>query len=217
MTGSNNDERLLNSVLVKLTERPLSKKDVQTAVELSSSSYNEAWKKGTLLTADRLILAAKNLRLNPVELLAECGVIAAADAVNYVEKRRREAAVFFSSGYEQDVSRTSDRPAPGPPPSLDDLEVVASRREKQSDRNYGTETDRNAPHEVEFYDISAGTYFGRVVMPNRDEAEEAARIKLTQLGEPVAGIERAIRYAGYTAADTRAGGYGVRICEVNRG
>lgn len=210
MTGSNNDERLLNSVLVKLTERPLSKKDVQTAVELSSSSYNEAWKKGTLLTADRLILAAKNLRLNPVELLAECGVIAPSDAVNYVEKRRREAAVFFTSAI-------GDRPAPGPPPSIDDPEVAASRREKQSDRNYGTQTDRDAPHEVEFYDISAGNYFGRRVLGSRGEAEEVARVKLTELGEPMAGIERAIRYAGYTVADTRAGGYGVRICEVNKG
>lgn len=102
----------LYSTLVALTKRKLGMAEIYEAVNLGSSQYNDLRKAGRLVTPDRVILAANYFGLNPVELLAECGVIGPRDAVTYVEERRREAAEFFGmSDDDPSVSGPSKRVA----------------------------------------------------------------------------------------------------------
>ncbi|EIU04340.1 hypothetical protein MA5S0422_3943 [Mycobacteroides abscessus 5S-0422] len=68
--------------------------------------------------------------------------------------------------------------------------------------------------EVEFYDPRTDSNFGRMVAPTRKEAERLAREELLRLGEAKENVDNAVRNAGYTVADTRHGGYGVRIAEL---
>lgn len=96
----------LYSILVALTKRKLAMAEIYEAVNLGSSQYNDLRKAAKLVTPDRVVLAARYFGLNPVELLAECGIIGRRDAVAYVEQRRREAAEFF------DVAE--DRPSSTP-------------------------------------------------------------------------------------------------------
>jgi hypothetical protein len=69
--------------------------EVYEAVGLGSSQYNDLRKTGKLVNADRVISAAEYFGLNPVELLAACGIIAPADAVAYVDEKREAAAAFL--------------------------------------------------------------------------------------------------------------------------
>lgn len=87
------DDDPLYSVLVA---HKLSMTEVYEAAGVGSSQYHDLRKAGRLLSADRVLRAARHFGINPVELLAECGVISPRDAVDYVEAHRREAADFFT-------------------------------------------------------------------------------------------------------------------------
>lgn len=91
----NSDQIRLMMVLSQAAGRPLTNKDIQQAVELQPSSYHDAIRRGALITADRIMTAARNLGANPVELLIACGLIEPREAVEYVQQRQQEAAVFF--------------------------------------------------------------------------------------------------------------------------
>jgi hypothetical protein len=81
-------------LLTGLAGRRLTQKDIYEAFELSKGQYYEARKDGKLFRrADRIVAAARSLDINPVELLvALVPGVDIADAVEYVEKRRNEAA-----------------------------------------------------------------------------------------------------------------------------
>jgi hypothetical protein len=76
----------LDAVLSYLVGRRLSTREVYDALELSRSTYYEQRDQGRLITADNLISAARNLDLNPVDLLIRYGLIPASAAVEYVEE-----------------------------------------------------------------------------------------------------------------------------------
>lgn len=94
-TRENPDQIRLMMVLSQAAGRPLTNKDIQQAIGLQPSSYHEAIKRGALITANRIMTAARNLDANPVELLVACGIIDPRDAVEYVQQRQKEASIFF--------------------------------------------------------------------------------------------------------------------------
>lgn len=96
MNENESDEALL-VLLAALAKRRLTNEDIWTAFELSKARFYEARKDGLLFREDRLITAALNLGINPIELLAECESvhgITARDAVKYVDKKRQESELF---------------------------------------------------------------------------------------------------------------------------
>jgi len=60
----------LATVLSYLAGRSLSREEIWTAMELRRSTYYDQLEKGTLITADNLCTAARNLSINRAELLA---------------------------------------------------------------------------------------------------------------------------------------------------
>ncbi|MFT3899615.1 MAG: GntR family transcriptional regulator [Gordonia sp. (in: high G+C Gram-positive bacteria)] len=72
-------------------------------------------------------------------------------------------------------------------------------------------------HIVEFQDITTGDFFGESLHPNRIAAERFAVSILTRLGEPKEFVEQTVSYAGWTCADTRGTGYGIRIYATTMG
>ncbi|MGE2716642.1 hypothetical protein ACQI4L_21510 [Mycolicibacterium litorale] len=58
-----------------MTGRSLSKEEIWTAMELPRSTYYDQLEKGTLLNADNLRTAAKNLGINRAELLTRYRLI----------------------------------------------------------------------------------------------------------------------------------------------
>jgi hypothetical protein len=76
----------LDAVLGYLVGRRLSTREVCAALELSRSTYYEQRDQGRLITADNLITAARNLDLNPVDLLVRYGLVPASAAVEYTDE-----------------------------------------------------------------------------------------------------------------------------------
>jgi hypothetical protein len=68
-----------------LTGRKLTLEEVLAAVEMSRSTFYDRQGKGTLTTTDTLLRAARNLGLNPVDLLIRYGRIAPTEVADYVE------------------------------------------------------------------------------------------------------------------------------------
>lgn len=64
---------------------------------------------------------------------------------------------------------------------------------------------------VEFCKVSDGKSFGHSEHADRDSAERHATKELLRLGESRSDVAAAVSAAGYSFADTRANGYGVRI------
>lgn len=65
----------------------------------------------------------------------------------------------------------------------------------------------------EFQEIRNGRYFGHSEHPTREAAARHAVKTLIELGESRGDAEAAVAVAGWTCADTRHDGYGVRIYE----
>jgi hypothetical protein len=82
-------------VLSYLTGRKLALEEVLAAVEMSRSTYYDRQAKGTLSSTDTLLSAARNLNLNPVDLLIRYGRLAPTDVIDYVEEGRHP---FGSAG-----------------------------------------------------------------------------------------------------------------------
>jgi transcriptional regulator with XRE-family HTH domain len=80
-------------VLSYLTGRKLTLEEVLTAVEVSRSTYYDRQAKGTLPTTDTLLTAARNLGLNPVDLLVRYGRIAPSDVAAYLAEGQQAAAL----------------------------------------------------------------------------------------------------------------------------
>jgi hypothetical protein len=83
---SHDDTKHLDAVLGYLVGRRLSIREVCAALELSRSTYYEQRDQGRLISADNLISAARNLDLNPVDLLVRYGLIAASSVVECAEE-----------------------------------------------------------------------------------------------------------------------------------
>jgi hypothetical protein len=80
------DTKQLDAVLGYLVGRRLSTREICAALELSRSTYYEQRDQGRLISADNLITAARNLDLNPVDLLVRYGLVPASAAVEYAEE-----------------------------------------------------------------------------------------------------------------------------------
>lgn len=89
MVVNRDAEKDLGLVLSYLTGRKLTLDEVLAAVGMSRSTYYDRQGKGTLTTTDTLLRAAKNLRLNPVDLLIRYGRIAPNDVADYLEGEER--------------------------------------------------------------------------------------------------------------------------------
>jgi hypothetical protein len=76
----------LDAVLGYLVGRRLSTREVCDALGLSRSTYYEQRDQGRLISADNLITAARNLDLNPVDLLVRYALIPASAVVEYAEE-----------------------------------------------------------------------------------------------------------------------------------
>uniref|UniRef100_A0A5Q5BKS2 Immunity repressor n=2 Tax=unclassified Mycobacterium TaxID=2642494 RepID=A0A5Q5BKS2_MYCSS len=85
MVMSRDAEKDLGLVLSYLTGRKLTLDEVLAAVGMSRSTYYDRQGKGTLTTTDTLLRAARNLDLNPVDLLIRYGRIAPTDVADYLE------------------------------------------------------------------------------------------------------------------------------------
>ena len=75
----------LGVVLPYLANRPLNKGEIYDALEVPRSTFYDLEKKGELIRADRLITAARNLRINPVKLLARYGLLSEDEAIAYAQ------------------------------------------------------------------------------------------------------------------------------------
>lgn len=87
-TGADADKDL-GLVLSYLTGHKLALDEVLAAVEMSRSTYYDRQARGTLTTTDTLLTAARNLGLNPVDLLVRYGRIDPSDVADYVGDDRR--------------------------------------------------------------------------------------------------------------------------------
>ena len=83
--------------LIALSGRKLAMREIYECFSLSSTQYAEVRREGKLARADRLVHAARNLDINPVELLVTCGTITLTEAVNFVERKRCEAQQFWDA------------------------------------------------------------------------------------------------------------------------
>lgn len=106
MSMGGDAEKDLAVVLSYLTGRKLTLEEVLAAVEMSRSTYYDRQAKGTLTTTDTLLRVARNLGLNPVDLLVRYGRIDPSDVADYVE----EGASPFGTA----TMRTVIRPAAPP-------------------------------------------------------------------------------------------------------
>lgn len=75
----------LSTVLSYLAGRALSKEEIWTAMELPRSTYYDQLEKGTLINADNLRTAAKNLGINRAELLTRYRLIDPAEITSLAE------------------------------------------------------------------------------------------------------------------------------------
>ncbi|BCI53471.1 hypothetical protein NIIDNTM18_27490 [Mycolicibacterium litorale] len=89
MVVSRDAEKDLGLVLSYLTGRKLTLDEVLAAVGMSRSTYYDRQGKGTLTTTDTLLRAARNLDLNPVDLLIRYGRIEPTDVADYLEGDER--------------------------------------------------------------------------------------------------------------------------------
>lgn len=97
----------LYALLAGLTGRRLTNEAIWEAFGLSKAQFYEARKSGKLLNrADRMVMAARRLDINPVELLVELVPgITVDDAIRYVQKRRSLAEPFLSAGHLADDAK----------------------------------------------------------------------------------------------------------------
>jgi hypothetical protein len=104
----------LDAVLGYLVGRRLSTREVCAALELSRSTYYEQRDQGRLISADNLITAARNLNLNPVDLLVRYGLIPASAAIEYAEAISSTVGVVTRTPTRTDTQQvTYDPNAPG--------------------------------------------------------------------------------------------------------
>lgn len=102
----------LYALLTGLAGRRLTNQEIWEAFGLSKAQFYEARRTGKLLQrADRIVAAAHTLGINPVELLVGLVPgIETGDAVEYVEKKRAEAAQFLDRlSASRDVDNISDQ------------------------------------------------------------------------------------------------------------
>jgi hypothetical protein len=114
MAPADGTTKQLDAVLGYLVGRRLSTREVCTALELSRSTYYEQRDQGRLITADNLITAARNLHLNPVDLLVRYGLVQASAVVEYAEEISGTSGVVTRTATRTDTKRpTYDPNAPG--------------------------------------------------------------------------------------------------------
>ncbi|TFV57416.1 hypothetical protein E4P42_16025 [Mycobacterium sp. PS03-16] len=125
-TGADADKDL-GLVLSYLTGRKLTLDEVLAAVEMSRSTYYDRQARGALTTTDTLLTAARNLGLNPVDLLVRYGRIEVSEVADYVEEERHPlgrsmAGPSTLTGLPEQTARrarrtvTPPRPRPDSPP-----------------------------------------------------------------------------------------------------
>jgi transcriptional regulator with XRE-family HTH domain len=106
MVVNRDAEKDLGLVLSYLTGRKLTLDEVLAAVGMSRSTYYDRQGRGTLTTTDTLLHAARNLDLNPVDLLIRYGRIAPTDVADYLEGEEERPFGL----------RTATSPTPANPP-----------------------------------------------------------------------------------------------------
>jgi transcriptional regulator with XRE-family HTH domain len=114
MSMSGDAEKDLAVVLSYLTGRKLTLEEVLAAVEMSRSTYYDRQAKGTLTTTDTLLKAARNLGLNPVDLLVRYGRIEPSDVADFVEEGVHPfgvTTVRLSTRTSPSVKKPRGRPA----------------------------------------------------------------------------------------------------------
>jgi hypothetical protein len=102
------EHKALDTVLSFLVGRRLSTKEICAALEIGRTTYYEQREDGRLISADNLVRAARNLGLNPVDLLVSYGHISSSSAVDYADeiaetpRRRRARRGVALRGMESD-------------------------------------------------------------------------------------------------------------------
>lgn len=76
----------LVAVLSSLTGRRVRIGEIIAALDVGRSTYYEQRDEGRLLSADNLLLLATEFDLNPVELMAQCGLLPGDAVLAYAEK-----------------------------------------------------------------------------------------------------------------------------------
>ncbi|WP_162625519.1 hypothetical protein [Mycolicibacterium llatzerense] len=86
----------LHAALTELLVRRVTNDEIWTAFGVSESRYDQIVREDSswLLRADRLVEAARQLGVNPVELLFCLGIVNIGEARGFLEKRRRELGEF---------------------------------------------------------------------------------------------------------------------------
>jgi hypothetical protein len=108
------DTKQLDAVLGYLVGRRLSTREICAALELSRSTYYEQRDQGRLISADNLITAARNLDLNPVDLLVRYGQVTASAAVEYAEQISGTSGLVTRTPTPPETQQTTYDPnAPG--------------------------------------------------------------------------------------------------------
>jgi hypothetical protein len=100
----------LATVLSYLAGRSLSREEIWTAMELARSTYYDQLDKGTLITADNLCTAARNLGINRAELLTRYRFLDPEEIASMVEEIRGHSHLAH------------------PAPALTDVEVKTLRK-----------------------------------------------------------------------------------------
>ena len=80
------DAEILRARLIALLGRIVSVEEMRDALEMKQSTYYDQVKEGRLLSLDNLKLLARNLNVNEVELLADCGLLARTELKEYCER-----------------------------------------------------------------------------------------------------------------------------------
>jgi len=94
----------LHVAFTGLLGRRVLNRDIWTAFGISEARYYQIARKDSsqLLQADRLADAARNLGVNPVELLVSLGIINTRDAKEYIDKKQRELSQALGLGLAAD-------------------------------------------------------------------------------------------------------------------
>ncbi|MUL61131.1 hypothetical protein B5P44_00835 [Mycobacterium sp. CBMA 213] len=99
---SEDHARRLHAAITGLLGRRVTNKEIWTAFGISQARYYQIVREDSsrLLRADRLVGAARQMGVNPVELLVCLGIINTRDAREFIDKKRREMSEFLGSGRE---------------------------------------------------------------------------------------------------------------------
>lgn len=110
MSQPHDDAEWLRAKLISLLGRMITVEEMRAALGLKQSTYYDQVNEGRLISLDNLKAAARNLNINEVYLLVECGLLDRQAAEDYTAYQREGGTVRTNRSVRRALSPLSDAP-----------------------------------------------------------------------------------------------------------